>query len=343
MDPYKALGVQKNSSQDEIQKAYRKLAKTYHPDKNPNNPESETKFKEVAEAYEILGDPEKKSQYDTYGFVGNQRNMGGRPFNSVFDDLFSGLFRDRRQVQKGQDLIVECHVKFDDVLNGGMKEIPYAQALRCGTCNGLGGKEDKCPHCDGSGTRTIFGSAMTVRTTCAGCNGTGRVLVQNCPDCRSGFNNSVEKSLSFEIRKGVEDGMRFVYQGQGNPSPNPTGIPGDLCVIIRLQPHQFFGRLRGGDIICKVPVSYTQLVLGGEIEVPTLESRTVIEIPAKSSPNRKFRLRGLGLPASLNSNVRGDQFVEVELQMPKNISPRYKELLEDLSNLEKGEDGRSQE
>lgn len=332
-DLYEVLGVSKNATKEEINKAYKKLAKKYHPDVSKEEDAIE-KFKQVAEANEILSDDSKRAEYDRFGSVGRGPRRG--PFTNPFQDFFNRAFNGG-QPAHGQHIQIECTLTLKEILEGGVKELKYMQTELCNTCTGTGGKLDNCSHCGGRGVRVIHGQAMSVQTTCQACEGTGKTVVEACSDCKNGFTEEKEKVLDFNYPKGVEDGMRFVFRGKGQPSSHPGGHNGNLYVLVKTESHEIFDRLPNGGISLKVPVTYSELVLGHELEVPTLEEKVSLKIPAGTQPNQKFRLKEMGLPSFKESRTlynRGDQIVEVILEIPKNPTGRYIEIIQELSKLE---------
>ena len=324
IDPYQVLGVDKNADKDTIKKAYRKLAGQWHPDKHPNNSEEASKkFKEVTDAYEMIENPHK-----------NQR-----PFSNPMADMFSSIFgNEQRRVPNGEHIIVECKITLEDVLHGGTRDIKFFRKSICIFCNGVGGEVGVCNHCQGSGKKVIHGSSMIVQTMCHGCNGTGQSLTKACEHCDGGYVQGPECSQEFEIPKGVENGMRFAFRGMGDPSRDPMGHNGNLYICVIVEDHDKFEVIGNGSILHVVHVTYTQLVLGAEMDVPTLEGSVAFKIPANTYPNQKFRLRELGLPIFNNTSRgiynRADQIVEVKLDMPKNIDDKYRKVIEELSQIE---------
>lgn len=335
-DPYEVLGLKRDATQDEIRKAYRSLAIKFHPDKNPGDNTCTDKFKEVSDAYEILGNPQAKAQFDTYGKTGSVNQ--GKPFTSVFDDMFSQLFSERRRAtQRGEHIVVEVPVTLKQVLTGEEIQVSFVRRSICKSCQGFGGSLKTCNHCEGTGAKIIYGKAATVRTSCHACNGAGKMIGEPCVECDGGFSESLNDSIKFAMPPGVENGMRFSQKGLGHPSTHPQGIPGDLYLIIKVLPHDPFERTEGGNLHLKLPFSYTELVFGCELEVPTLEGIVKIKIPPGTQPAAKFRLKEMGLPVFNGSQSiygRGDQYIHVKLQVPTELSDRQKELFEELATLE---------
>lgn len=340
-DPYEVLGVARNAAQDDIAKAYREAALKYHPDRNPGDKQTEAaeKFKEVAAAFEILNNPQKRAEYDRFGTSGGPSPFGGRPwrpFRSPMEDFVSQFFGDRPRQSQGENIVVELEIGLEEVYSGGKREVKFNRHKLCPKCNGEGGEYVTCSTCNGSGTRVIYGSAMTVKTSCAVCNGEGKVLQEHCSACNGGLADVEEHAVQFDIPRGVENGMRFGYQGLGEPIPQ--GSSGNLYLVVKVKPHDLFERQQGGNVLCKVPVSYAQLVLGDEIDVPTLNGVAQVKIPAGTQPHTKFKLQGLGLPifnARGGIYKHGDEIVQVDLEVPANPEGRYRELIVELSELEK--------
>jgi molecular chaperone DnaJ len=342
------MGVPRNASDEDIRKAYRRLARQYHPDVNPGDEEAVEKFKEMSNAYEILSDPQKRAEYDSYGSIGrasrNQFTGTGpfprrKPFSSAFDDFFSSFFGERRrQSDIGEHIVVEVELTLEQVYQGGSLEVKFHRRKLCPNCGGKGGKESKCSHCDGQGFRIIHGQAMTVKTSCGGCDGTGKLIDEVCTYCEGGYTEPEEEKIQFNIPQGVEHGMKFVHHGLGDPSPYKDGMPGNLYVVVKILPHKFFQRLPNGNLLVDLPVSFTQLVFGDEVNVPTIEGRKVaFKIPPGTQSGTKFRLNGLGLPIFNNGGGiynYGDQLVRVVLEVPTKVEGRYKEILEELSRLD---------
>lgn len=338
-DPYEVLGVSRSASDDEIQKAYRKKAMEWHPDRHPpeGKEEAAEKFKEIASAFEVLSSPEKRHRFDQFGTTGDMPGFGGgKPFTSPMDDFMSQFFGRREQRPQGRHVVVEHEVTLEEVLNGGVHEIHYQRPVLCEKCKGVGGVETICTVCNGSGCRIIYGAALTVKTSCQNCGGSGRVVGERCGECHDGFRPAEEKTVNFKIPPGVESGMRFSYQGMGEPVAD--GIPGNLYLVIQVRPHETFERLVNGNVLLKVPVSYSQLVLGDEIMVPTLTEKAMLKVPSGTQPGSKFKLRGMGLPR-FNGRPdvynRGDEIVQLELEVPVNPEGRYRELIVELAQLEK--------
>ena len=339
MNPYEVLGVSRNASSEDIKKAYKELAKKHHPDMHKQGSDEQKEatetFKKVNSAYEILEDTRKRAEYDRFGAV---RSGGARtPYTSTVDDFFSSMFgRDQPRQSRGNHILVEHEIDLMGVLNGGEVEIKYQKRSLCKTCNGTGGDQVHCEHCEGSGRKVIHGQAMTVQTVCPACEGTGKSIKTHCGDCSGGFTEPEEQTSSFKVPKGVENGMRFAFRGQGESCAD--GIAGDLYVVVKVKQNELFERLQNGNILCKMPISYTQLVLGDEVDAPTLTGMVKLKIPAGTQSGTKLRLKDQGLPVFNNNGgiyKNGDEFVQVDLFVPKEINEEQKEILEKLAAIEK--------
>jgi molecular chaperone DnaJ len=342
-NPYDTLGVAKTVSEDDIKKAYRKLAAKHHPDRNPGDKSAEDRFKEVQAAYELLSDPAKRAQYDRTGAVGDygggHQPRRGKPFSSMFDDFFSHFTSDRRQQQgRGEDIEVETEITLAQVDAGCEVDLAFDRSVACATCRGSGGREDPCPHCEGRGVRVVTGQSHVVSTSCAACGGTGKTLVERCPDCTGGFSGHESVAVKFAVPPGVESGVRFVQPGQGHPAHTEGFAPGNLYVTVRVTEHEFFKRLPHGGVAIEVPLSYSQMVSGCEIDVPTpAGGRVAFRVPAGTQPGTKFRLNGMGLPLfnnGLHTYKRGDQLVHAKLEVPTQMNDDYRRAVEALAALE---------
>jgi molecular chaperone DnaJ len=360
-DLYTVLGVQKNASREEIKKAYRQLAIKHHPDRNPDNKESEEKFKEATEAYEILADERKRQAYDQYGFAGLS-GMGqptAQDFSSIFqgfEDIFgdvSGIFDSffgggsaRRRSsgrgggQRGSDLRYDMEITFLEAAFGAKKEVSYPRAERCEACKGTGADKGSgrklCPTCGGSGQVRRNSGFFSIASTCPSCNGEGEIIEKPCTECRGAGTVRRNRTLTISIPAGIEDGKRLSVAGQGDAGINGSQ-DGDLYVFLRVQPHESFER-DGRDIYCAVPISITQAALGADIVVPTLDDKTVrVTIPPGTQNGRILRLRGEGIPELHNPGKRGDMYIKIVVRVPTKITPKAKELLKELASVN-GED-----
>ncbi|MHC1595375.1 MAG: molecular chaperone DnaJ [Candidatus Syntropharchaeales archaeon] len=348
-DYYEVLGVSKHATPDEIKRAYRRLAKKYHPDVNKEDPGAEEKFKELAEAYEVLSDPTKRARYDQFGHEGV--NFGGRgftwqdfthagDFDDIFGDLggffsqfFGGFGRERgtRRRARGRDLKVNLEITLEEAAFGAEREITFKRREICSECNGSGAKSESdiktCPSCGGTGElRRVssmggFGQFVQV-ATCSTCNGEGKIVTALCPACDGRGRISIEKRLNVTIPAGIDSGIQLRVRGEGELG---EGGAGDLYVTIYVTSHDLFER-SGRDIIFELPVSFVQASLGAEVEVPTLDGRDTISIPPGTQHDTIFRLKGKGLP-DMRSKRRGDELVRVRIVIPDKLTSKQKELL----------------
>ncbi len=346
-DYYKILGVEKNASQDDIKRAYKKLAKQYHPDINKNADATE-KFKEVNEAASVLSSAEKREHYDKFGtaegagqgFGFDSQNFSqGFDFDDVFDNLFSGFGfnsgRGRRTQQRGKDLAYEVEISLEDVFNGVTKKISLEKFDVCSNCSGNGSKKGeglaKCEECNGQGVarhtrRTPFGVFATT-TTCSHCQGSGEVVKEICDECDGKGRIKVSKTIDVKIPAGIEEGTRLRVQGEGEAGSRGTRA-GDLYVIVYIKAHDIFER-DGCDLSLEVPINFVQACLGAEIEVPTIEGKATIKIPQGTQPSTVLRMRSKGLP-SLNHSGRGDQHIKIKVEVPTKLSKEQTKLLKEF-------------
>ncbi len=345
-DYYKILGVPRNATQEEIKRAFRRLALKYHPDRNPNNREAEEKFKEINEAYACLSDPQKRAQYDRFGTVEGPgfEDMGFGPFTStfsdIFDDLFGDLFgtftRQRRRVrpQKGADLRYDLTITLEEAVRGTEKELKIPRWQTCETCGGSGARPgtgpSSCPECRGSGYVRFQQGFFSVTRTCPRCGGSGSFVSSPCRVCGGEGKVRKQRTVSVKIPPGVDDGSRLRVSGEGEAGQY-GGPPGDLYIVINVKPHGFFKR-RGNDLYCEVPITFPQAVLGGEIEVPTLYGPERLKIPPGTPSGKEFVLKGKGVPR-LGGHSRGDQIVRVYIDVPKKVTPKQRELLQEFARL----------
>ena len=351
-DFYEVMGVPKNASEDEIKKAYRKLAKKYHPDLNPGDKEAEAKFKEVNEAYEVLSDQDKRARYDQFGHAGVDPNYGagaaggGSPFGQDIDlgDIFSSFFGGgfgggRRQnpnaPRRGADTEAVLTISFEEAAKGCTKKVTYQNIDTCKECGGTGAQKGTspktCPTCNGSGQvhinqRTPFGVMQTSRT-CDRCGGTGRIIENPCKACSGNGRVRASKTVEVTIPAGINDDQVLNVPRHGNAGIN-GGPAGDLHVYVNVRPHAIFER-RGDDIWCEMPLTFTQAALGAEVTVPTLDGKVAYAVHEGTQPGDIFKLKGKGVP-HLNGRGRGDQFVRVTIEVPKNLSARQKEILREF-------------
>ena len=355
-DYYDVLGVSKTASGDEIKKAYRRKAKELHPDRNADNPEAESQFKEANEAYEVLKDGEKKAAYDRFGHAAFEGGMGGgggrgpgfgggnADFSSAFSDVFDDLFGDfmggggrggGRRASRGSDLRYNLRVSLEDAFAGVQKSIKVPTAVACSSCNGSGAEggaePTTCPTCSGMGKVRAQQGFFTVERTCPTCSGLGQIIDNPCKSCGGQGRVERDRALNVNIPAGVETGTRIRLAGEGEAGMR-GGPPGDLYIFVEVQKHDIFER-DGTNIFCRVPVSMAKAALGGAIEVPTIDGgRGRIQIPAGSQSGRQMRLRGKGMPALRGGGV-GDMFIELAVETPVNLNARQKELLQEFEEL----------
>ncbi|NMC74161.1 MAG: molecular chaperone DnaJ [Geobacteraceae bacterium] len=346
-DYYEVLEVHRNASETEIKKAYRKLAIKFHPDKNPGNNEAEECFKEVSEAYEVLSDPQKRAQYDQFGhaglagggFSGGGFGFGaGTPFGDIFGDIFGDLFGGGRQQRgrgrRGDDLLYNLEISFEEAAFGVESRIEVPYNKRCSACGGSGAKpgtEPKvCPTCRGAGQVRFQQGYFSVSRTCNHCNGEGRIIDSPCGACRGTGSVRDTKTMSVKIPAGVETGNRLKLSGEGGQGTK-GGANGDLYVAITVKPHPVFNR-DNNDVICEIPISFTQAALGAEIPVPTLDGKMNLKIPEGTQSGRVFRLRDKGIPV-LQGYGRGDQLVVIKVETPVNLNKKQRELLEEFARI----------
>lgn len=345
-DYYEVLGVGKNASDDEIKKAYRKLAMKYHPDRNPDSKGSEDKFKEAKEAYEMLSDPQKKDAYDRYGHAGVDPNMGGAgghaggfadAFGDIFGDIFGGARGGRGggpQVYRGADLRYNLEVSLEQAANGFDTTIRVPSWDGCDVCHGSGAKPGTspttCPTCAGHGQVRMQQGFFSIQQTCPKCHGTGKIVPDPCTACNGAGRIKRNKTLEVKIPAGIDDGMRIRSSGNGEPGMN-GGPPGDLYVEIHIKPHSVFQR-DGDDLHCEMPISFATAALGGEIEVPTLSGKVAFTIPEGTQSGKTFRLRSKGIKG-VRSGYAGDLFCHVVVETPVKLTERQKEMLREFELL----------
>ena len=346
-DYYEVLGVQKNASDDEIKKAYRKLAMKFHPDRNPDNKDAEEKFKEGKEAYEILTDADKRAAYDQFGHAGvnPQAGMGGGAgfggfadaFSDIFGDIFGGGAQRRDRVYRGADLRYNLEITLEEAARGSETKIRIPTLEECETCHGSGAKPgtqpQTCPTCGGHGQVRMQQGFFSVQQTCPHCGGSGKIVQEPCTTCHGQGRVKKHKTLSVKIPAGVDEGDRIRLAGEGEAGVN-GGPPGDLYVQIHLKAHAIFQR-EGDDLHCEMPVSFATAALGGEIEIPTLDGQARIRIPHETQSGKVFRLRGKGIKG-VRSREPGDMLCHVVVETPVNLSDRQKELLREFDSLNQG-------
>ena len=364
-DYYEVLGVNKNSTDDEIKKAYRKLARKYHPDLNPDDPKTaEEKMKEINEAYSVLGDKEKRAQYDQFGhaaFSGGGAGYGGGGFDGnvninfndifggggmggfgdIFEQFFGGATRSRTKrkpgPERGADRRYDLSITFEEAAFGKELKIKVPRLETCEDCGGTGAKKgstpDECPDCHGTGmrqttTRTPFGVIANSRP-CERCHGTGQIIKNPCNHCHGEGRVNVEREVTVHIPQGVDDGQRLRVRGGGNAGLR-GGETGDLFVYLSIKPHKIFTR-RDYDVYCEVPISFVQAALGAKVEAPTIDGKVDLTIPEGTQSGRVFKIGGKGIPI-LRGDGRGDEFVKIKVLTPKNLSSRQKKLLREFED-----------
>ena len=357
-DFYEVLGLSKGASDDEIKKAYRKLAMKYHPDRNQGDKakEAEAEFKVVKEAYEMLSDPQKRAAYDQYGHAGVDPNMRGGPgghdfggFGEAFGDIFGDIFGQQRrgaggrQVYRGNDLSYAMEITLEEAAKGKDAQLKIPGWDDCETCHGTGAKPGTsaktCTTCHGSGHVQMRQGFFSVQQTCPHCRGSGKIIPDPCNTCHGQGKIKKQKTLEVKIPAGIDDGMRIRSTGNGEPGTN-GGPPGDLFIEIRIKKHDIFER-DGDDLHCSVPISITTAALGGEIRVPTLEGEAAIDLPEGTQTDKQFRLRGKGIKG-LRSSFPGDLYCHITVETPVKLTEHQRKLLKELDeSLKKGGDKHS--
>lgn len=350
-DYYEVLGVDKNASDDDIKKAFKKMAKKYHPDLNPGNAEAEAMFKDINEAYGVLSDPEKKSRYDQFGHAGVDPSYGGAGgfsgdfggfggFGDIFETFFGGGMggggRRANAPTKGDDIHLRANITFEEAAFGCQKEIRYTRRCSCSSCNGTGAKGgtelETCSQCGGRGVissvqRTILGNVQSQRT-CPACNGSGKRIKTPCPDCNGGIVTEPKKT-QVKVPAGIDDGQTLTLRNQGHSGLN-GGPAGDVYITISVAPHQIFER-RGYDLYCEIPISFVDATLGAEMTVPTLEGKVKYNIPEGTQTGSTFRFKGKGV-TKLGTKNRGDMYVTVNVEIPRHLNAKQKDLLKKFND-----------
>ena len=355
---YEILGVERGASQDDIKKAYRRLAMKYHPDRNPGDKTAEEKFKQIGEAYAVLSDEQKRAAYDRFGKAGVDPsaaggagggfggfggfgNMGGGDFQSAFGDIFADLFGGGRgprgpqgpQPIRGNDIRFELEISLEDAAHGRKMDIRVPAWDSCSTCQGTGCRpgthRKSCPTCGGTGTVRVSNGIFHVQQTCPHCQGTGQVVSDPCPDCQGSGYKRTARVLEVSIPAGIDDGQRIRLSGKGEPGVN-GGAPGDLYVQIRIKPNDVFER-DGDDLHMDLPISFVTAALGGEVEVPTLDGKSRITIPEGTQGGKTFRLRGKGI-VNMRTRDPGDLFLHISIETPVNLTSKQKQLLRDFES-----------
>jgi molecular chaperone DnaJ len=346
-DYYEVLGVTRSASDEEIKKAYRRLALKFHPDRNPDDgAAAEERFKEISEAYQVLADAERRSLYDRFGHAAFEQGAGpaGFDFSAGFEDIIGDLFGDffgtsrgrggRGRSRRGQDLRYELEIAFEEAAFGCEKPVSIPRLTSCETCGGRGAKPGTsprtCPQCRGSGQVRFQQGFFSIAKTCGHCNGQGTIVANPCPACGGSGAQRKSQQLNIKIPPGVDNGSRLKLRGEGEAGPG-TSSPGDLYVVLHVREHPLFVR-EATDVVCEVPVSFAQAALGAEIRVPTLEGPAKVKVPAGTQSGQVFRLKGRGIP-DLGGYGRGDQVVRVIVETPRKLSARQRELIEEFARI----------
>jgi molecular chaperone DnaJ len=350
---YDTLGVSKTASADEIKKAYRKLARQYHPDANPGDTVAEERFKEVQQAYDVLSDPEKRKAYDRFGSTNGRSGAGaGGPTVDFGDfdlgdlgDLFGGLFGGlggrsarggarTRQPVRGADVEAQVHLSFEDSLRGAEAKVPVELTVACSECGGTGAQPGTapviCPECNGRGVKAESQGLFALSQPCPRCRGNGTVIEKPCAKCRGSGRERKVRTYTVKIKPGVKDGTKIRLKGKGEPGAN-GGPAGDLLVVTRVAASDIYER-RGDDLVVNVPVSFPTAALGGSVQVPTPEGPVSLKIPAGSEDGKLLRIKGRGAPR-LQGSGRGDVLARIRIQVPKRVNKRERELLEELQKV----------
>ncbi len=355
-DYYEVMGVPKNASEDEIKKAYRKLAKKYHPDLNPGDKTAEEKFKELNEAYEVLSDKDKKARYDQFGHAGVGPNFGGGPgggspftggidLGDIFDSFFGGFGGGTRRQnpnapRRGSDTEAVVNISFEEAAKGCKKTVSFSKIDSCKDCDGSGAEKGTsaktCPQCGGSGRvsvsqRTPFGVVQTSRG-CDRCGGSGKVIEHPCKTCGGTGRVRRQKTIEVNIPAGIDNDQVLNVRGQGNAGQN-GGPAGDLQVYVNVRPHPIFER-RGNDVWCEMPITFSQAALGAEVTVPTIDGKVSYQVREGTQPGDVFKLRGKGIPY-VNGRGRGDQYVQVTVEVPRNLTQKQKDVLKEFDSSTK--------
>ena len=351
-DYYEVLGVPRGAGEDDLKKAYRRLAIQFHPDRNPGDKHAEESFKELNEAYQVLSDPERRAQYDRYGHAAFQGAQGGgfsgfdftQGFEEVFSDIFGDFFgtgrgRSRSRTRRGDDLRYDLEIEFEEAARGAEKVVKFQRLANCDACDGSrarggAGGVRTCPNCRGTGQVRTQQGFFSIATTCGQCRGEGSIIADPCPKCQGQGRIRKPQSISVKIPAGVDNGSRLKLRGEGEAG-FAGGPQGDLYVVIHVREHSMFAR-QDNDVVIEVPVSFPQAALGAEIEVPTLEGKVKLKIPSATQSGKVFRLKGKGI-VDLHGYGRGDQLVKILIETPRRLTARQRELLEEFAKLS-GED-----
>ncbi len=359
-DPYEILGVGKSATSEEIKKAYRKLAMKYHPDRNPGDKSSEEKFKEATDAYSILADPDKRKKFDQFGYAGVEGMFagGGNPFSGsdifegfedifggfedIFSSFFGGGFRTstgrRRSVRRGSDLLYNIDISLEDTVKGKNIDIAYEKLVVCDSCNGSGSSSGSgkrsCPNCGGTGQVRHSQGFFSIATPCPRCDGTGEVIENPCKTCtgKGVIHKRVTKNIKIPL--GIDNGKKIILRGEGDSGENGAN-PGDLHIKFNVKQHQYFLR-DGDDLIIEVPISFTQAVLGDDINIETIDGKTIkLKIPSGCENGKILRIKEAGVPSLNNPGKRGDLYIKVYIEIPKTLNKNEKSLLEQFRAIHK--------
>jgi molecular chaperone DnaJ len=343
-DYYEVLGVNRDASEDDLKKAYRKLAMKWHPDRNPGNPKAEEHFKEAKEAYEILSDTQKRAAYDQFGHAGVDPHSGmgaggpaggfGDIFSDIFGEIFGGGRGGRSTVFRGADLRYNLEISLEQAAHGFETKIRIPTLSNCATCAGSGAKPgtqpQTCPSCRGAGQVRISQGPFSIAQTCPRCHGSGKVITSPCADCGGSGRVKHQKTLAVRIPAGVDEGDRVRLSGEGEPGTS-GGPPGDLYVQVHIKPHPVFQR-DGDDLHCEMPVSFAAAALGGDIDIPTLDASARIRVPPETQSGKTFRLRGKGIKG-VRSQTHGDLYCHVVVETPVKLTERQRELLREFESI----------
>jgi molecular chaperone DnaJ len=350
-DYYDVLGVARGAGDEDLKKAYRRLAIQFHPDRNPGNKEAEERFKEINEAYQVLSDADRRAQYDRFGHAafqgphGGPGGFGGFDFREGFEEVFSDIFGDffgtgrgrtRSRARRGDDLRYDLEVEFEEAARGIEKTIKFQRLTTCDACNGTRAKNGsagarQCPNCRGTGQVRTQQGFFSISTTCPQCRGEGQTISDPCPKCQGQGRVRKAESLAVKIPPGVDNGSRLKLRNEGEAGFG-GGPSGDLYVVIHVKEHALFVR-QDNDVIIEVPISFPQAALGTEIEVPTLEGKVHLKVPAGTQSGKVLRLKGKGI-IDLHGYGRGDQLVRVSVETPRSLTARQRELLEEFAQLD---------
>lgn len=350
-DYYEVLGIEKNATEAEIKKAFKRMAMKYHPDRNPDNKEAENSFKEAKEAYDVLSDAQKRAAYDQFGHAGLEGGMGGggpggfggSSFSDIFGDVFGDIFggggggRGGSRVYRGADLRYNLELSLEEAVQGTTVKIRVPTMVHCDECGGSGAKKGSspttCTTCQGFGQVRMQQGFFSIQQTCPRCHGTGKMITDPCNSCHGEGRVEKQKTLSVKVPEGVDNGDRIRLTGEGEAGEN-GGPPGDLYVQINVKPHPIFQR-DGADLYCEVPISFTTAALGGELDVPTLTGKVKLKVPAESQSGKLFRVRGKGVKSVRGVQV-GDMICRVVIETPVNLNEEQKELLRQFESTMEG-------